>query len=217
MWELDLEKAVVHSLPTLQHDGLQHHRLLCPSLSPRVCSNACIEFMMTPNCLVLCHPLLLLPPASGGQSIGASGSASVLPMNIQGWFPFRLTGLVSLQSRDSQESSPAPQFKSIISSTLSLPYGPTLTFVHDYWKNHSFDYMDVGKVMSLLFNMLSRLVTALLPKGKRLLILWLQSPSAVILEPPKIKSLTAFHCLPIILPWNHGTRCHDLSFLNAAF
>ena len=54
------------------------------------------EFMMTPNCLVLCHPLLLLLlPAPGGQSIGASGSASVLPMNIQGWFPFRLTGLIS--------------------------------------------------------------------------------------------------------------------------
>ena len=59
-----------------------------------------IEFMMTPNRLVLCHPLLLLlPPAPGGQSIGASGLASVLPMNIQGWFPFGLTGLISLPSR----------------------------------------------------------------------------------------------------------------------
>ena len=71
--------------------------------------------------------------ASGGQSIGAS--ASVLPMNIQGWFPLELTGLISLQSSDCQESSPAPQFKNINSSALSLPYGSALTSVHDYWKN----------------------------------------------------------------------------------
>ena len=66
----------------------------------------------------------------------------------------------------------ATQFKSINSSALSLLYGPTLTSVHDYWKNQSFDYTDlVGKVMSLLFNMLSRFVTALLPSKKHLLIL----------------------------------------------
>ena len=68
---------------------------------------------------------------------------------------------------------------------------PTVTSIHDYWKNHSFDYTGfVGKVMSLLFNMLSRLVIAFPPRSKRLLISWLQSPSAVILEPPKIKSVT---------------------------
>ena len=73
---------------------------------------------------------------------------------------------------DSQESSPVPQFKSINSSLLGLLYGPTLTSVHDYWKNQSFDYMDlcVSKVMSLLFNMLSRFVIAFLPRSKRLLI-----------------------------------------------
>ena len=76
---------------------------------------------------------------SGGQSIGASASASVLPMNIQGWFPLRLTGLISLQSKGLSEA----QFKIINSSALSLLYGPTLTSVHDYWKNHSFDYMDL--------------------------------------------------------------------------
>ena len=69
----------------------------------------------------------------------------------------------------------------------------------------------VGKVMPLLFNMLSRLVIAFLTKSKRLLISWLQSPSAVILEPQKIK---VCHCLPIYLPWSDGTGCHDLSFLN---
>ena len=71
--------------------------------------------------------------ASGGQSTGASASASVLPMNVQYWFPLGLTGLISLQSKNSQESSPAPQFKSINSSVLSLLYGPTLTSIHDYW------------------------------------------------------------------------------------
>ena len=71
----------------------------------------------------------------------------------------------------------------------------------------------VGKVMSLVFNMLSRLVIALLPRSKRLLISWLQSPSAVILEPKKIKSVTV-SSFPIYLRWSDGTGCHDLSFLN---
>ena len=66
---------------------------------------------------------------SGGQSTGVSASTSVLPMNIQDWFPLGWTGWISLQSRDSQESSPTPQFKSISSSVLSLLYSPTFTFV----------------------------------------------------------------------------------------
>ena len=70
-----------------------------------------------------------------------------------------------------------------------------------------------GKVMSLLFNMLFRLVITFLPRSKRLLISWLQSPSAVILEPRKIV-WHCFHCFPIYFPWSDGTRCHDLSFLN---
>ena len=69
-----------------------------------------------------------------------------------------------------------------------------------------------GKVMSLLFNMLSRLVKTFLPRSKCLLISWLQSPFAVSLEPRKIWH--CFHCFPICLPWSDGTRCHDLSFLN---
>ena len=78
--------------------------------------------------------------ASGGLSIAVSASASVLPVNIQGLFPLGLTGLISLQSkRLSQESSPTPQFKSISSSALSFLYSPTLTSIHDYWKNHGFE------------------------------------------------------------------------------
>ena len=76
--------------------------------------------------------------SSGGHSIGAS--TSVLPMNIQNWFPLGTTGLISLLSKG-LESSPAPQFKDISSLVLSLLSGPVLTSVHDYWKDHSFDSM----------------------------------------------------------------------------
>ena len=72
----------------------------------------------------------------------------------------------------------------------------------------------VGKAISLLFNMLSRLATTFLPKCKHLLISWLQSPSAVILEPQKNKVWHCFYCFPIYLPWSDGTECHDLHFLN---
>ena len=89
--------------------------------------------------------------------------------------------------RDSQESSPIPQFKTINSSTFSLLYGPIRTSIHDY-----------GKVMSLLFNMLSWLVTDFLPRSKCLLISWLQSPSAVILDPKKLKSVTVSIVSPSI-------------------
>ena len=93
--------------------------------------------------------------------------------------------------RDSQESSPIPQFKSINSSALSLLHSPTLTSIHDHRKTIALTRRTlVGKVMSLLLNMLSRLVITFLPRNKRLLISWLQSPSAVILESQKIKSDT---------------------------
>jgi len=105
-----------------------------------------------PNYLILCCPLLLpsiFPSirvfsnesvfASGGQSIRVSALASVLPMNTQDWSPLEWTGCISLQSKDSQESSPTPQLESINSSALSLLNGPILISIHDYWKNNSFD------------------------------------------------------------------------------
>ena len=101
--------------------------------------------------------------------------------------------------RDSQESSPTPQFKSINSSALSLLHGPTHTFIHDHRKTIALTrWTFVGKVMSLLLNMLSRLVITFLPRSKRLLISQLQSPSAVILEPRKIKSDTVSTVSPSI-------------------
>ena len=80
---------------------------------------------------------------STGQSIGASASASVLPLNIQDWFSLGLTGLISLQPKGLSRVSSNTMFKSINSSALSFLCGPTLTSVRDYWKNHSFNYMDI--------------------------------------------------------------------------
>ena len=105
-------------------------------------------------------------------------------------------GLISFRMdlaspRDSQESSPTPQFKSINSLALSFLHNPTLTSIHDYWKTIALTrWTFVGKVMSLLFNMLSGLIVTFLPRSKRLLISWVQSPSAVILEPPKINTVS---------------------------
>ena len=79
----------------------------------------------------------------GGQSIGVSALASVLPMNTQDWSLLGWIVWSPCSPRDSQESSPTPQFKSINSLALSILYGPTLTSIHDYWKNHSFDYMNL--------------------------------------------------------------------------
>ena len=106
-----------------------------------------IELVMPSYHLILCCPLLLCLQSfpvlrcflmnqlftSGAQSPGVTASASVLPGNIQGWFSLGLTGLISLLSKDSQESYPASHFESISSLALSLLYGPTLTSVHGYW------------------------------------------------------------------------------------
>ena len=138
--------------------GLQHARLPCASLSPRVCSNSCplsqwchltISSSVTPfsSCLYPFPASVSFPMshlfASGGQSIGSSASASILPMNIQDWFPLRLTGLISLQSKNSQESSSTPQFESISSLELSFFYGPILASIHDHWENHNLGYTDL--------------------------------------------------------------------------
>ena len=103
-----------------------------------------------------------------------------------------------------------PQFESISSLILSLLNGPTLTSIDDYWKNHSFDYTDVCRqrnVSAFGYAVYHRFVIAFLPRGKCLLISWLQSPSAVILEPKKIKSVTVSTVSPSI--------CHDVIGLDA--
>ena len=137
--ELDAKGSVQFSCLVvsnyLRPHGLQHTRLPCPSPSPGACSNSCPSVMPS-NQFVLCHPLLLLPSIfptsgsflmrrlfeSGDQSIGVSASASVLLMNIQDWFPLGWLVWSPCSPRDSQESSPTPQFKSISSLTFSLLY-----------------------------------------------------------------------------------------------
>ena len=142
---------------SLQPHGLQHARLPWPSPTPGVCSNSCplsqwrhptnsssVPFSSCPQSFPASGSLLMSQLiTAGGQSIGASASASVLAMNIQSWFPLRWIGLILLQSRDFQESSLTPQFESINYSALSLLYGPILTSVYDYLKNHSFDYTNL--------------------------------------------------------------------------
>ena len=141
--------------------------------------------------------------ASGGQSIGTSASASVLPMNSQDWFPLGLTGSISLQSKRLSESSPTPQLESINSLVCSLLYGPTLTPHVTTGKTIALTTPTfVGKVVSLLFNMLSWFVTAFLPRSKCLLISQLQSLSAVILEYKKKKSVIVSVVSPSI--------CHEV-------
>ena len=179
---------------SLQPHGLKHTSPPCPSPTPGIYSNSCPLSQW-------CHPTIsssVIPffshlqsfPASGpfptsqlfaseGQSIGVSASTSVLPMNTQDWFPLGLTGWISLQSKGLAKSSPTPQFKSINSSVLSFLCSQ---LSHPYMTRWTI----AVKVMSLLFNMLSRLVIAFLLMNKNLLISWLQSPSPVILEPPKI-------------------------------
>ena len=145
--------------------------------------------------------------ASGGQSIGASASVSVLPMNIQDQFLLGLIALLSLLSRGLLRLS-LLQHHSLKASVLqcSAFFIVQLTYLHiTTEKNHSFDYMDltfVGKVMSLLFNILSRLVINFLPRSKYIFISWLQSPSSVILKlpPQKNKASNSFHSFSIYLP-----------------
>ena len=127
----------------------------CPSLSPRVCSSSVsVELMMPSNHLILCCPLLFLPSflasgsfpvswlfTSGGQSIGAS--ESVLPVNIQGRSPWELTGLISLQSMGLWRVFSNTTVQKYQFFSAQPPFGPTLTSIPDYWRNHSFDWPDL--------------------------------------------------------------------------
>ena len=188
--------------------------------------------MMPSSHLILCRPLLLLP--SIFPSIRAFSNESALCIRWPKYwnFSFKISpsnehpGLISpkmdwlnllavqgtLKSLLQYHSSKASilQCWTFFIVQLSHPYITTgKTIPLTIWTS-------VGKVMSLLLNMLPRLVIAFLPRSKYLLISWLQSPSAAILEPPKMKSLT-FPLFPNLFAWSDRTRCHDLSFLNVEF
>ena len=145
-----------------------------------------------------------------------SFSFSINPSNeYSGLVSFRIDWFDLLAKGTLKSLLQHHNLKASILQLSSLHYGPTLTSVHDYWKNHSFDYMDLcQEVISLLFNMLPRFVIAFLPRSKSLLISWLQLPSVVILEPPKIKSVTVSTFSPSICHHCDGSGCHDLSLGN---
>ena len=204
---------------SLRPHELQHARLLCPSPSPRICSNSCpLSWWchLTISSSVTCFSFFpqSFPAsgsfpmsqifASGDQSIGASALASVLPMNIHSWFLLGLTSLISLLSKGLSRvffrtTVQKHQFFSILPSLWSSSHICTRllekTIALTMWTC-------VGKVMSLLFNMLSRFVIAFLPRSKRLLISQLYLLSTVILGPRKIKSVSAFTFPPSI--------CHEM-------
>ena len=143
---------------SLQPHGLWHTKLPCPSLYPWVCSNSC-------SLSQWCHPTIsssfipfssCLPsfPASGsfpvsqlfssgGQNIGGSSSASVLPMNNQGWFPLGLTCWITLLSKGLSRVFSRATFWRYQFFGVQPFYCPALTSVHDFWEKHSFDYMDL--------------------------------------------------------------------------
>ena len=228
LYTLDIQfsrSVVSYSLPP---HGLQHARPPCPSPTPGVYPHPCPLSQW-------CHPTIsssVVPSSShlqsfpaigsfqmsqlfaiGGQGIGVSASASVLPMNTQDWYPLGWTGWISLQSKTLKSLHHHSSKASILwcsaffTVQLSYPYmttGKTIALTRRAFAD---------KVMSLLFNILSGLVITFLSRSKHLLISWLQSPSTVVLEPPKIKC-NCYHCIPIYLPWSDGTGCHDLSFLN---
>ena len=137
---------------------LQHASLPHPSPTPKAYSNSCplsqwCHSTISSSVVPFSSHLQSFPGSgsfpmsqfftSGGQSTGVSASASILPMNIQDWFPLGWAGGSPWSPRVSQESSSTTQFKSINSSRLSFLNSPTLTSIHDYWKNHSFDKMDL--------------------------------------------------------------------------
>ena len=188
-----------------------------------------IESVMPSSHLILCRPLLLLHSIL--PSIGVFSNESALHIRWPKFWSFSFSispsnehpGLISfrmdwldllavqgtlkclLQHHSSKAS--VLQRSAFFIVQLSHPYmttGKTIALTRCTL---------VDKVMTLLFNMLSRLVITFLPRSKRLLIPWLQSPSAVILEPPKNKVSHCFPCFPIYLPWSDGTGCHDLSSL----
>ena len=191
-----------------------------------------IESVMPSSHLILGRPVLLLPPIPPSIRVFSNESTlhmrwpkywsfsfSIIPSNEHpGLISFRMDWLDllavhgTLKSLLQQHSSKALILwrSAFFTVQLSHPYMTTgKTTALTIWTF-------VGKVMSLLFNVLSRLVTAFLLRSRHLLILWPQSLSAVILKPKKIKSV-CFHCFPIYLPWSDGTGCHDLSFLNAHY
>ena len=168
---------------SLRPHGLQHAWLPCPSPTPGACSNSCplsqwyyptISGSAAPfSCCLPFFPSIRVFPmsqffASGGQSIGVSVSASVLPVNIQDWFPLGLTGWISLQSKGHSRvfSNTTVKKHQFFCAQLSFIVQLSHPYLNSGKTTALTRWIFAGKVMSLLFNMLSRLVITFLPRSK---------------------------------------------------
>ena len=191
-----------------------------------------IELVMPSNHLILCRPLFLPPSIFPSIRVFSnelvlhirrpkywSFSFNISPSNeYPGMNSFRVDWLDLLAVQGTLKS--LLQHHSSKASILWCSAFFIVQFSHPYMTTGKTIALTrwtfVGKVTSLLLNMLSRLVITFLPRSKHLLILWLQSPLAVILEAKKIKffTLSLFPLFPLYFPWSDGTRCHDLCFLN---
>ena len=185
---------------------------------------------MPSNHLILCRPLLLLPSIFPNIRVFFNESTLRIRWPKYWSFSFNISpsnehpGLISFRMDWLDLLAVQGTLKSLLqhhSSKVSILWCSAFFIVqlsHLYTTTGKTIALTgqtfVGKVMYLLFNMLSRLVITFLPRSNFLWISWLQSPSAVILEPKRYKVSHCFHCFPIYLPWSDGTRCHDLSFLN---
>ena len=201
----------------------QHTRPPCPSPTPGVYSNLMfIESVMPSSHLILCHHHLLLSPIPPSIRVFSNESTLCIRWPKYWSFNFNISpsnehpGLISFRMDWVDLLAVQGTLKSLLqhhsskASILRHSAFFTIQLSHTYMTNGKTIALTrqtfVGKVMSLLFNMLSRLVTTFLPRNKHLLISWLQSPSAVILEPPKIKSDTVSTIFPMKwwdqMPWS---------------
>ena len=207
---------------SLRSHGLQNARPPCLSPTPRAYSNSCPSSQwclptISSSVVPFSSNLQSFPASgsfpmtrlftSGGQRIGVSASALVVPVNIQDWSPLGLIGWISLQSKGlSRVFSNTTVQKSILYCSAFFMGQFSHAFMTAGKPIALTRWTFVGEVMSLLFNMLSRLVIAFVSRSKCLLISWLQSPSAVILEPRKVKSATVSHLFAMKwwdwMPWS---------------
>ena len=221
---------------SLQSQGLQHAKLPCRSSSPEACSNSCLlrqwshptisssAVPFSSRLQSFQHQGFLLMNqlfSSGSQSVGASASASVLPMNIQGWFLLGFTGMISLQSNGlSRVFSRTTIWKhQFFCSKPTLWYNSHIC-IQDYWENYNFTIRTfVQKVISLLFNMLCRFVIAFSEGASVFFFFNFMGVVTIHCDSraQENKVCHYFHFFPNYLPWGDGTRCHDLSFLNVEF
>ena len=212
--------------------GLQNTRLPCPSLSSGVCSNSCplswwchliisssvtlFSFLPSiyPSIRVFSNELALCIrwPMYWSFSISPSNEYSGMISFRIDWFDlFAVQGTLKSLLQHHYSKASIRWHSAFFMVQLSHSYMTTGKTI--FLTRRTF----VVKLMSQLFNRLSRLVRAFLPRSKCLLISWLESPSAMILEPKKKEVCHSFHCFPIYLLWSGGTRYHHFSFLNVKF